>query len=168
MKAYGAIIMALLAIFCSADTASYASIPPSITHPRPIKPPIQKARSAKPLIAITTCYYKTVEGQESYVTGSYQGDIRLNGEGVTYSGKQARIGHLAADLRYHSIGEQFRVFIDGKDHGIWTVEDKGSAIKGPRRFDLFVGEGDKGRTIAQSWGRGEGHTVKMYRVGRNA
>ncbi len=168
MKAYGAIIMALLAIFCSADTASYASIPPYVSNPWPIKRPVIKVHGPHPIIAATTCYYKTVPGQQHYETGSYRGDIRLNGAGKTFSGKTVRIGFLAADLRYHSIGTQFHVFIDGKDHGIWTVEDKGSAIKGPRRFDLFVGEGDKGRKIAQSWGRGKGHKVEMYRVGRNA
>lgn len=165
MKAfYHAIILALLALFCSTDTVSHASIPPSVLNPRPIKKPIQKAYEARPIIADTTCYYKTVKGQSRYATGSYQGDIRLNGGGITYSGKKVRIGHLAADLRYHSIGTKFHVFIDGKDHGIWIVEDKGSAIKGPRRFDLFVGEGDKGRKIASSWGRGKGHKVEMYRL----
>ncbi|AKM78177.1 MAG: hypothetical protein UY00_C0056G0012 [Candidatus Wolfebacteria bacterium GW2011_GWA1_47_6] len=160
------IILVLLTFFCSADTVSHASIPPSVLNPRPTGKPIQKAYKASPLIAITTCYYKTVRGQSRYATGSYRGDIRLNGTGTTYSGKKVRIGHLAADLRYHSIGTQFHIFIDGKDRGIWTVEDKGSAIKGPRRFDLFVGEGDTGRKIAQSWGRGKGHMVKMYRINR--
>lgn len=161
MKTYGVIIMALLSIFCSANTAK-ASIPPSVLNPRPAKVnPI-------PIIGVTTCYYKTIRGQRRYETGSYRGDIRLNGAGETYSGKKVRIGHLAADLRYHKIGSKFQVFIDGEDHGVWTVEDKGSAIKGPRRFDLFVGEGDKGRKIASSWGRGKGHTVELYRVGRNS
>lgn len=167
MKTYGAIVMALLSIFCSANTASYASIPPSVLNPGPAKvhrPP------PKPIIAKTSCYYRVLKGQRKYAT-SYLGDIRLNGTGITHSGKLVRVGFLAADLRYHPIGEKFHVFVDGKDHGIWTVEDKGGAIKGPRRFDLCAGKGDRGRALAAAWGMGEGHVVKMYpinRVGRNS
>lgn len=154
--------MALLAIFCSANTASYASIPPEVLYPQPIKKPIQKAYRARPIIAKASCYYRVLKGQRKYATGSYRGDIRLNGTGITRSDKLVQVGHLAADLRYHPIGKRFRVFIDGRDHGVWTVEDSGGAIKGPRRFDFCAGTGDKGRSIAVSWGMGEGRTVQMY------
>lgn len=159
MKASIAITLALLAFFCSADTVSHASIPPIASNPRHVRKP-------KPIIANTTCYYRVEKRQRRYATGSYRGDIRLNGTGITFSDKLVRVGHLAADLRYHPIGTRFRVIIDGEDHGIWTVEDKGSAIKGFNRFDFCAGTGDKGRALAESWGRGEGRVVKMYRVGK--
>lgn len=157
--------LVVLAIFCAAEQMSHASIPPSIkcspsaTEPRAHKQP-------RPINAVTSCYYRVLKGQRGYATGSYWGDIRLNGTGITYSDKPVEVGHLAADLRYHPIGTRFRVIIDGKDHGIWTVEDKGGAIKGYNRFDLCAGKGDRGRVIAQSWGMGEGHTVQMYRLGK--
>lgn len=158
------LLTTLLAIFCSPDTTSHAYIHTDMrgfATKKATKPPV------KPIIAITTAYYRPVEGQRKYVTGTYKGDIRLNGNGITSSGKQARIGHLAADLRYNPVGTKFRVVIDGKDFGHWTVEDKGGAIKGPRRFDFFVGENDTGRIAAQSWGRSGDRKIEMYRVGTN-
>lgn len=166
MKTYDAIVLTLtlLAIFCSPDTTSHASIrlnASGFPTKHITKPP------SRPIVAIASAYYKPVRGQQKYVTGSYRGDIRLNGTGVTSSGKRARIGHLAADLRYNPVGTKFRVMIDGKDFGQWTVEDKGGSIKGPRRFDFFVGENDTGRITAQSWGRKGDHRIEMYRVGKN-
>ncbi|OGM94226.1 hypothetical protein A2524_00965 [Candidatus Wolfebacteria bacterium RIFOXYD12_FULL_48_21] len=156
--------MALLAVFCSPDTTSHASLPREayglITKSTTNNPP-------RPLVAVTSAYYRPVKGQRKYVTGSYLGDIRLNGTGVTSSGKRAEIGHLSADQRYNPVGTKFRVVIDGKDFGQWTVEDKGGGIKGPRRFDFFVGESDTGRIAAQSWGRKGDHKIEMYRVGKN-
>ena len=146
MKIY--IVVLLLAIFFYTDTTSTATA----------------AHSPRPIVADTTAYYKPVKGQRRYVTGSYQGDIHLNGTGITYSGKRARIGYLAADLTYHPVGTKFRVFIDGKSFGIWTVEDKGGAIKNRHRFDFFVGESDAGRIAAESWGRGSDKTIVMYRI----
>ena len=158
------LLTTLLAIFCSPDTASRAYIHTDMrgfTTKKPLQPP------AKPIVAITTAYYRPVKGQRKYVTGSYLGDVQLNGSGTTRSGKWAKIGYLSADLRYNPVGTKFRVVIDGNDFGIWTVEDKGGAIKGPRRFDFFVGENDTGRIAAQSWGRSGGRKVEMYRVGNN-
>lgn len=160
MKTYGIILLTLLAIFCSPDTTTCAS---AQHHPSDFN--AQTIAKIKPTVAIASAYYKPVPGQKKYVTGSYHGDRRLNGTGITYSGKQAEIGDLAADLRYYPLGTTFRVFIDGKDFGIWTVEDKGEAIKGPQRFDFFLGENDAGRIAAQSWGRGDDHKIEMYRVG---
>ena len=133
----------------------------SLTTVQRIFAPLQK-----PIVAIATAYYRPIQGQIRYVTGSYQGDIRLNGAGTTFSGKPVQIGHLAADLRYHPVGTTFHVFVDGADFGLWTVTDSGSAIKGPRRFDFFMGESDAGRVAALAWGRGNGKRIIMYPVGR--
>ena len=132
------------------------------------RPALQPSKPiGRPILAKTSCYYRVEKGQKRYATGSYRGDIRLNGTGITSSGKVVQVGYLAADLQHNPTGTRFRVFIDGKDHGIWTVEDKGGKIKGPRRFDFCVGKGDNGRALAEAWGMGEGHVVKMYRVGKN-
>ncbi|OGM93232.1 hypothetical protein A2333_03190 [Candidatus Wolfebacteria bacterium RIFOXYB2_FULL_49_7] len=166
MKTYGTIAasLTLLAIFCSPDTISHASLPPEA---RSLITKTITKNPSRPIVAVTSAYYRPVKGQRKYVTGSYLGDIRLNGTGVTSSGKRAEIGHLSADLRYNPVGTKFRVVIDGKNFGQWTVEDKGGGIKGPHRFDFFVGENDTGRIAAQSWGRRGDHKIEMYRVGKN-
>ncbi len=153
--------MVVLVIFCSAQSIAIASLPPQFVK-KPIQKKIQTA--PKPIKIKLSAYYRVLENQDEYVTGSYQGDIALNGTGITNSGKVARIGHLAADLRHYPKGTQIKLIIDGKDHGIWTVEDRGGAIKGEHRFDAVFGEGDAGRIKAHNWGMGEGHTVIGYVV----
>lgn len=54
-------------------------------------------------------------------------------------------GTIAADTRYYPFGT--RMYVAGWGYGV--VEDRGGAIKGPRRLDLFFGSHAK----AQAWGR---------------
>jgi 3D (Asp-Asp-Asp) domain-containing protein len=65
--------------------------------------------------------------------------------GVTASGTKARKGTIAADTRYYPFGTQ--MYIPGYGYG--TVEDRGGAIKGPARIDLFF----KSHDDALKWGR---------------
>ncbi len=62
-------------------------------------------------------------------------------------------GTLAADTRYHSFGTRF--YIPGYGYG--RVEDRGSAIKGEGRFDLYFNSHDD----ALQWGRKE---LDIYKV----
>ncbi len=62
-------------------------------------------------------------------------------------------GTLAADTRYHSFGTRF--YIPGYGYG--RVEDRGSAIKGDGRFDLYFNSHDD----ALQWGRKE---LDIYKV----
>ncbi len=57
----------------------------------------------------------------------------------------AKDGTIAADTRYHSFGT--RMHIPGYGWGV--VEDRGGAIKGPKRLDLFY----KSHNEALQWGR---------------
>jgi hypothetical protein len=57
----------------------------------------------------------------------------------------AHDGTIAADTRYYSFGT--RIFVPGYGYGV--VEDRGSAIKGPERLDLYF---DSHRN-ALRWGR---------------
>lgn len=57
----------------------------------------------------------------------------------------AHDGTVAADTRYYAFGT--RVWVPGWGYG--RVEDRGGAIKGPRRFDLYF---DSHRR-ARRWGR---------------
>ncbi len=65
-----------------------------------------------------------------------------------------RDGTLAADTWYYPFGT--RMYIKGYGYGV--VEDRGGAIKGPNRLDLFYSSHSK----ALQWGRRQ-VMVKIYR-----
>lgn len=96
----------------------------------------------------TTAYYKPP-------ATNYK-EIKLNGKGITYSGKRARVGFAAADLKVFPLG----TVIDVPGHGIVVVEDKGSAVRG-YHLDLFMGNGEQGRKRAFRWGK-KNLKVKVY------
>jgi len=56
-----------------------------------------------------------------------------------------RDGTIAADTKYYPFGT--RMFIPGYGYGV--VEDRGSAIKGPERLDIYYGF----HGVALQWGR---------------
>lgn len=74
--------------------------------------------------------------------------------GVTASGTKAKKGTIAADTRYYPFGT--RMVIPG--YGVGTVEDRGGAIKGPSRIDLFFNSHQE----ALQWGR-KRVRVKVWR-----
>jgi 3D (Asp-Asp-Asp) domain-containing protein len=78
-----------------------------------------------------------------YSSGPNQGEPKR--VGVTASGTKAKKGTIAADTRYYPFGT--RVYIPGYGYG--TVEDRGGAIQGPARLDLFF----KNHAQALEWGR---------------
>jgi len=57
----------------------------------------------------------------------------------------SRDGTIAADTRYYKFGT--RMYVPGYGYGI--IEDRGSAIKGPTRLDLFYSS----HSNALEWGR---------------
>ena len=63
-------------------------------------------------------------------------------------------GTIAADTKYHKFGT--RMFVPGYGWGV--VEDRGGAIKGPRRLDLFYDS----HNAALKWGRKK-VKVEIYR-----
>jgi 3D (Asp-Asp-Asp) domain-containing protein len=65
--------------------------------------------------------------------------------GITASGTRARPGTIAADTKYYPFGTV--IYVPGYGYG--RVEDRGSAIKGPDRLDVFF----KSRKKALQWGR---------------
>ena len=66
----------------------------------------------------------------------------------------SRDGTIAADTRYHTFGT--RMYVNGYGYGV--VEDRGSAIKGPDRLDLFY----KSHARALRWGR-QRMNVRIYK-----
>lgn len=97
---------------------------------------------------VITAYYKPNPNQKKFATGSYKGDLRLNGTGRTFSGKEAKEGYAAADLAVLPLGTL--VSIPG--HKVVQIEDTGGDIKG-KRIDIFMGEGDLGLARALEWGK---------------
>lgn len=102
-----------------------------------------------------SAYYSPLEGQEYYVTGSYSGDITLNGSGVNSAdGTPVYPGMIAAPSSYEF---ETKMYIPGV--GIVAVHDRGGAIleAGERdyaydRLDIWMGYGDAGLERALNWG----------------
>jgi len=65
--------------------------------------------------------------------------------GVTASGSKAKKGTVAADTRWYPFGTVMKI----PGYGYGRVEDRGGAIKGPARIDLFF----KTHQQALNWGR---------------
>lgn len=105
---------------------------------------------------IISAYYSPVPGQKKYVTGSFNGDIRLNGGGVHGAdGTPVYPGMIAAPKTY-----AFGTKMDIPGIGIVAVHDRGGAIvnSGARgnahdRLDVWMGYGDEGLTRALQWGK---------------
>lgn len=57
----------------------------------------------------------------------------------------SRDGTVAADTRYYKFGT--RLYVPGYGYGV--IEDRGSAIKGPMRLDLYYNS----HSEAIEWGR---------------
>lgn len=105
---------------------------------------------------IISAYYSPLPGQIKYVTGSLDGDIRLNGSGVNSAdGTPVYPGMIAAPKTY-----QFGTKMNIPGIGTVAVHDRGGAIvtSGERgnsydRLDVWMGYGDPGLTRALNWGK---------------
>jgi peptidoglycan hydrolase-like protein with peptidoglycan-binding domain/3D (Asp-Asp-Asp) domain-containing protein len=116
---------------------------------------------------IISAYYSPIKGQAKYVTGSYAGDIRLNGGGVHGAdGTPVYPGMIAAPKSY-LFGTKMKI----PGIGTVAVHDRGGAIvhSGERgnaydRLDVWMGYGDAGLKRALSWGK---RTVNVINYGVN-
>lgn len=105
---------------------------------------------------VISAYYSPIEGQRKYVTGSFAGDVRLNGEGVhSADGSIVYPGMVAAPKNY-----PFGTKMNIPGIGTVAVHDRGGAIvnAGQRnqaydRIDVWMGYGDAGLQRALHWGR---------------
>lgn len=103
-----------------------------------------------------SAYYSPLPCQNRYATGSYEGDIRLNGYGVHGAdGTDVYPGMIAAPKTY-----AFGTKMDIPGIGVVAVHDRGGAIKPSNgqegvydRLDIWMGYGDKGLTRALNWGK---------------
>jgi peptidoglycan hydrolase-like protein with peptidoglycan-binding domain/3D (Asp-Asp-Asp) domain-containing protein len=116
----------------------------------------QIAHGAYQQMFTISAYYSPIEGQAKYVTGSYEGDIRLNGSGVNSAdGTPVYPGMIAAPSTY-AFGTKMNI----PGIGIVSVHDRGGAIvhAGERgqnydRLDIWMGYGDTGLSRALNWGK---------------
>jgi len=86
---------------------------------------------------------RTWTGRAVYSSGSLKG--RPKQVGVTASGTRARKGVIAADTSRYPFGTVMYI----PDYGYGRVEDRGGAIKGMDRLDLFFSSHGQ----ALEWGR---------------
>lgn len=114
-----------------------------------------------------SAYYSPLPCQNRYTTGSYEGDIRLNGSGVRGAdGTSVYPGMIAAPKTY-----AFGTKMDIPNIGIVAVHDRGGAIVAANgqagyydRLDIWMGYGDVGLKRALNWGK---RTVDVVVYGQN-
>lgn len=75
--------------------------------------------------------------------------------GITASGVRARQGTIAADTRYYPFGTV--MYVPGYGYG--RVEDRGGAIKGPGKIDLWF----PSERAARQWGRRKQVRVTVWK-----
>lgn len=105
---------------------------------------------------IITSYYSPLPCQDHYATGSYNGDISLNGHGIHGAdGTNVYPGMIAAPKTY-TFGTKLYI----PNVGIVAIHDRGGAIVKANqrgnsydRLDIWMGYGDKGLDRALAWGK---------------
>ncbi|MBI4975337.1 peptidoglycan-binding protein [Candidatus Peregrinibacteria bacterium] len=103
-----------------------------------------------------SAYYSPLPCQQRYATGSYESEIRLNGNGVHGAdGTPVFPGMIAAPKIYPF---NTKLYIPGV--GIVSVHDRGGAIVTTNgqeglydRLDIWMGYGDEGLVRALKWGK---------------
>lgn len=114
---------------------------------------------------LISAYYSPLPNQVKYATGSYAGDIRLNGDGVKAADGTVVYPGMVAAPKSYAFGT--KMYIPGV--GTVAVHDRGGAIvhAGERgnsydRLDVWMGHGDAGLKRALKWGK---RTVEVTMYG---
>ncbi|MBN2224689.1 MAG: 3D domain-containing protein [Deltaproteobacteria bacterium] len=91
-----------------------------------------------------TGYYSPLPDQKKYATGTYRGDIILNGRGIMGSDTTPVYIGMAAGPPHMEFGTNVIIEDLGKFDlpKIYTVHDRGGAING-NRLDIWVGKGEE-------------------------
>jgi peptidoglycan hydrolase-like protein with peptidoglycan-binding domain/3D (Asp-Asp-Asp) domain-containing protein len=100
---------------------------------------------------LATAYYSPLPNQSHYYLGSYENDIRFNGQGIYGNdGTPVYPGMIAAPASM-----PFGTVIELPGYGIvGTVHDRGGRItdNGIPRIDIWMGKGEEGLARALEWG----------------
>lgn len=110
---------------------------------------------------LITAYYTPLPDQEKYYLGSYEEDVRFNGNGVSADGTPTYPGMIAAPKEI-----PFGTRIEISELGIvGTVHDRGGRINATEgntmHIDIWLGEGEEGLARALEWGS-RIMTTKVY------
>ena len=93
------------------------------------KSEIEMPISSKEVDMKVTAYYPVPKRSKDF-----KNRRKMNGTGITKSGKIAKVGFAAADLRYYPLGTVFY----NRNFGRVVVEDKGRRIIGDHHIDIFL------------------------------
>lgn len=144
---FGLIYLGLQVVGPSAVAYADSEVPPA---------PEEESYAYVPQTFIITAYYSPLPGQEHYVTGSYEGDIYLNGNGTHGADGTPVFPGMVAAPKAYAFGT--KLYIPGI--GMTSVHDRGGAIQvaGERgnaydRLDIWMGAGDEGLRKALGWGK---------------
>jgi peptidoglycan hydrolase-like protein with peptidoglycan-binding domain/3D (Asp-Asp-Asp) domain-containing protein len=164
MKRYFLTFSALfLIMFAVTSTVTVHAQEEVIIEPKPVSDPevVKEEAQVSSYTAdfICSAYYSPLPGQNRYATGTYAGDIRLNGNGVHgASGKRVFPGMVAAPPSF-----PFGTKMDIAGIGTTEVADRGGAIKGSR-LDIWFGAGDDALLRALQYGK-RPCSVTVYGLG---
>lgn len=142
-----------------ASKISHSSKKSIVTQKKKKAPKRKTVQRGEVIKVLVTGYYTPKKGQNSYATGSYHGDMKLNGGKKTFTGKVPKVGMVATDPRLIPSRTQF--YVPELDLKL-VAEDKGGAIKG-NRIDIYTGEGDWGLKKALEIGNDKIVTVIITR-----
>lgn len=143
-----------------ASKISHSSKNSIVTQKKKKAPKRKTAKRGEVIKVLVTGYYTPKKGQDDYATGSYRGDMKLNGGKKTFTGKVPKVGMAAVDPKLIPMGTQ--IYIPELDLKL-VAEDTGGGIKG-KRIDIYTGEGEWGLDKALAIGK---RTVTIV-IGRRA
>jgi peptidoglycan hydrolase-like protein with peptidoglycan-binding domain/3D (Asp-Asp-Asp) domain-containing protein len=123
---------------------------------------IPTAAHAEGAYYLVSAYYSPLEWQEFYLHGSYEDEVKMNGEGkTTASGQPVRIGVVAAprEKPYNTrVHIKQTINIKGAPYNLdfhGTILDRGGAIHSASRLprlDIYMGKGQEGLCRAINFG----------------
>ena len=87
-------------------------------------------------LAVVSCG-RTQATTETHPPEMYMQATAFSVEGITSAGTWSRPGTVAADPSLLPIGTKIRVLGAGKYSGDYSVEDTGTAVKGPK-IDIYM------------------------------
>lgn len=116
-------------------------------EPQPLPTPEVTAQYPYKKKFIISSYYSPLPNQAHYFKGTYEKEVRLNGEGVhAADGTIVYPGMIAAPKSF-----PFGTKMEIPGIGFVAVHDRGGAIKN-NRLDIWMGEGEEGLSRALGWG----------------
>lgn len=143
-----------------ASKISHSSKKSIVTQKKKKAPKRKTAKRGEVIKVLVTGYYTPKKGQDDYATGSYRGDMKLNGGKKTFTGKVPKVGMAAVDRKL--IPMKTEIYVQEFDLDL-VAEDTGGGIKG-KRIDIYTGEGEWGLDKALAIGK---RTVTIV-IGRRA